>query len=58
MSKVQQKAAVELVLGTGSFGTKKTAGADCTADKVEVQKIIDEFKNRGYYELDNARTYV
>ena len=58
MAAAHKKGALDVILGTASFGTSTTAGAACTGDKVQIQKIIDEFKKRGYYQLDNARTYV
>lgn len=46
------------VLGAGSFGKGSTGGTECTSDLVEIQKMIDLFKTRGYKEIDTARSYV
>ena len=58
MAATHKQAAVDLILGTGSFGTGTTGGSACTGDKVQIQKIIDEFKKRGYNHVDTARNYV
>jgi len=51
------KSAVNVVFGTATFGYDTTVGMSTSSDKVVLQSILDEFKRRGYNELDNARAY-
>ncbi|KIP06781.1 hypothetical protein PHLGIDRAFT_19377 [Phlebiopsis gigantea 11061_1 CR5-6] len=56
MSRLEQKSALNIVMGCMTFGAEGTEGA--RLHKVEeVAAILDVFQAHGHYELDTARTY-
>jgi len=49
--------AINVILGTASFGYKPTGGLETLSDKAAITHILEVFKKHGGYQLDSARSY-
>ncbi|KAH9886971.1 hypothetical protein C8Q73DRAFT_267010 [Cubamyces lactineus] len=57
MSRPEQKTAVNIVMGAGTFGEAGIEGSRVD-DLRDVEAILDVFQKHGHYEVDCARSYV
>eukprot|EP00026_Physarum_polycephalum_P009493 Phypoly_transcript_09618.p1 GENE.Phypoly_transcript_09618~~Phypoly_transcript_09618.p1 ORF type:complete len:312 (-),score=41.15 Phypoly_transcript_09618:183-1118(-) len=53
----QQKSAINIVFGTGTFGKISQQGVNALGDLPTIQLILDTVKAHGHHELDTARLY-